>query len=77
MSSSKNRDFSKIAAGLIVFTAVLSINTLLVKIIWNNVIIKKFPKQNIEKLDFWEALAMSVFFSLVQGVTLVKMCHKY
>jgi hypothetical protein len=46
---------------------VLSLYILLIMIIWNNVIIKKFPQQNIQKLSFWDALALSIFFSLLSG----------
>ena len=50
----------------IIFTLVLiSINVLLIMIIWNKVIIKKFPKSDIQELGFFDALAISVFMSLV------------
>jgi hypothetical protein len=36
-------------------------------IIWNNVIIKKFPSSNIKKLSFWDAMAIAVFVGLLCG----------
>jgi hypothetical protein len=36
-------------------------------IIWNNVIIKKFPSANIKKLSFWDSLAIAVFIGLLFG----------
>lgn len=57
--------------GLIIFLSIVALYTYLIMIIWNNVIIKKFPDSNIQKLDFWEALALSVFFSLLFSRTVV------
>jgi hypothetical protein len=51
----------KLAVMLVVF--VLSI--FLIEIIWNNVIIKKFPNANIQRLTFWDSLAIAVFVSLL------------
>ncbi len=62
---------SATAAGLLVLLVVslvvLAIETFLIMIIWNNVIIKKFPTQHIQPLSFWDALALSVFFALLAG----------
>jgi hypothetical protein len=53
----------KLAVLLVVF--VLSI--FLIEIIWNNVIIKKFPSANIQRLTFWDSLAIAVFVTLLTG----------
>lgn len=52
---------------LLVFLLAIALQTFLVMIIWNNVIIKKFPKSNIQELTFWDALAISVFVSILGG----------
>ena len=53
---------------LMLFTVLImiSISTTLIMIIWNNVIIKKFPDSNIQTLSFWDSLALAVFASLLQ-----------
>jgi hypothetical protein len=51
---------------LIVLLSVIALSTLLIMVIWNKVIIKKFPLSDIQKLNFWEALALSVFFGLIR-----------
>jgi hypothetical protein len=45
--------------------AIIALQTYLIQVIWNKVIIKKFPDSNIQTLTFWDALAISVFFSLI------------
>ena len=45
--------------------AIIALQTYLIQVIWNKVIIKKFPESNIQTLSFWDALAISVFFSLI------------
>ena len=57
--------------GIIIILALLALYTFLIMIIWNKVIIKKFPQQNIQKLSFWDALALGVFVSLLSGGTTV------
>jgi hypothetical protein len=59
----------KLAVLLLIF--VLSI--FLIEIIWNKVIIKKFPNANIQKLTFWDSLAVAVFVSLLTsgGATMI------
>jgi hypothetical protein len=46
---------------------ILILYTLLVMLIWNNILIKKFPNSNIQKLDFLESLALAVFFTIMTG----------
>ena len=45
--------------------ALIALQTYLIQVIWNKVIIKKFPDSNIQTLTFWDALAISVFCSLI------------
>ena len=45
--------------------AIIALQTYLIQVIWNKVIIKKFPDSNIQTVTFWDALAISVFFSLI------------
>ena len=49
----------------LIFFAILAIESYLVMIIWNNVIIKKFPGANIEELSFWDALGLIVIISIL------------
>lgn len=56
---------------LVAFLVLLAIYNFIIMIVWNNVIIKKFPNANIQKLSFWDALALAVFFGLITGGTTV------
>jgi len=56
--------------GLISLLILLSfavIYIFLIQLIWNQVIVKKFPSANIQKLSFMDSLALAVFFSLLTG----------
>lgn len=56
--------------GLISLLILLSfavIYIFLIQLIWNQVIVKKFPSANIQKLSFVDSLALAVFFSLLTG----------
>jgi len=63
MGSRMKSAWMRLAVLLVVF--VLSIY--LVEFIWNQVIIKKFPNANIQRLSFWDSLAIAVFVSLLTG----------
>jgi len=52
---------------LIFLVILIFIECFLIMIIWNNVIIKKFPSSNIKKLSFWDAMAIAVFVGLLCG----------
>jgi hypothetical protein len=52
---------------LIISLAILALNTWLIMTIWNKVIIKKFPNSDIVELNFWDALAISVFVTALTG----------
>jgi hypothetical protein len=47
------------------FAAVTVLYLFLIMIIWNRVIVKKFPNSNIQQLSYWDSLLLSVLFSLV------------
>ena len=52
---------------LISMAVLLVLYTLLVMFIWNGVLVKKFPDSGMKKLDFLEALAIAVFFTIMTG----------
>jgi hypothetical protein len=56
---------------LIILLCLIALNTLLIMVIWNNVLIKKVRGADLQKLSFWDSLAISIFFSLVSGGTIV------
>jgi hypothetical protein len=56
---------------LIILLCVIALNTLLIMVIWNSVLIKKIRGANLQKLSFWDSLAISIFFSLISGGTVV------
>lgn len=47
------------------FVAVTVLYFFLIMLIWNRVIVKKFPNSNIQQLSYWDSLLLSVLFSLV------------
>lgn len=51
----------KILIGLLVMLIVLSIISTIVMLIWNKIIIKKFPTLLIQEINFFEALAIIIF----------------
>lgn len=52
---------------LLMYILALVISIYLVMIIWNKVLIKKFPTSNIQELTFWEALALCILTGLLFG----------
>jgi len=69
MSESMNRPL----VGLIAVLSIMALNIFLIQIIWNEVIVKKFPNANIQKLNFWESLALAVFVALLSGTSIISM----
>ena len=68
-----------ISLTLITFAIILGLLALyvfIIMIIWNKVIINKFPSQNIQELNFWDALAISVFVSLLSGPRVISITNK-
>jgi hypothetical protein len=62
---------TQLSMSLIILLAMVAIYTLLVMVIWNNVLIQKIKGADLQKLSFLEALSIAVFFSLVSGSTTV------
>ncbi len=60
-------NLSKILVSLVVLALIIVINVVLIMLVWNNVLIKKFPSANIQKLGFVDALAISVLAGLLFG----------
>ena len=56
---------------LVIAIIVIAIETYLVMVIWNDVIINKFPDAKIQELTFWDALAVMVLFSILFPSTIV------
>jgi hypothetical protein len=56
---------------LIILLAMVTIYTLLIMVIWNNVLMKKVKGADLQKLTFWDALAIGIFFSMISGSTVV------
>ena len=56
---------------LLVLIVMVTIYTLLIMVIWNNVLIQKVQGASLQKLTFWDALAIGIFFSLVSGGTVI------
>ena len=57
----------RVVISVVVFIGAVALYTYLIMIIWNKVIITKFPESNIQQLDFWDALSLSIFVSLISG----------
>lgn len=51
----------------LLYLSILALNTYLIMIIWNKVIILKFPSADIRTLTFWDSLAISVFVTALLG----------
>lgn len=52
---------------ILAFIILIILYTLLVMLIWNGILVKKFPSANMKVLTFWEAMALAVFFSVMTG----------
>ena len=57
--------FTSSLFSLLILLGLIALYVFIIMIIWNHVLIKKFPQQKIEKLAFVDALALSVFVSLL------------
>lgn len=62
---------TQLSMSLIILLAMVAIYTLLVMMIWNNVLIQKIKGADLQKLSFLDSLSIAVFFSLVSGSTTV------
>jgi hypothetical protein len=63
---------STIVNTILIALAIMVLQVFLVMIIFNKVIIKKFPSSNIQELSFWDALAICVFISLLSTPCYIK-----
>jgi hypothetical protein len=61
---------------LVVLLVAICIYSSLIMVIWNKVIIKKFPNSNIQELSFFDALALGILCSLLFNSTYVINCSK-
>ena len=50
---------------LLGFVAVVVFYCFLIMIIWNKVIVKKFPNSNIQQLTYWDSVLLYIFVSVV------------
>ena len=50
---------------LLGFSAVVVLYFFLIMIIWNKIIVKKFPNSNIQQLTYWDSALLSVFIAVV------------
>ena len=50
---------------LLGFVAVVVLYFFLIMIIWNKIIVKKFPNSNIQQLTYWDSVLLSIFVSVV------------
>jgi len=68
---------TNVTIGLIMLVAIISIYTILIMVIWNNVLLKKVLGANLQKINFWDAFAIAVFCSLITGgTTVINQCKK-
>jgi len=50
---------------LVAVLAIVALLTLLIMMIWNNVLMKKLRGWNMQKISFWDALWLAVFFGVL------------
>ena len=56
---------------LVILLAMVAIYTLLIMVIWNSVLMKNVKGADLQKLNFCDALAIAIFFSMISGGTVV------
>ena len=67
----------RLFVSFVTLLVIIAIYTLLIMTIWNKVLMNKIRGANLQKLDFWDALAVGVFFGLISGGTTVyQSCEK-
>ena len=54
---------------IVILLTMIAINTILIMIIWNKVLIQKIKGANLQEINFWESLSIAVFFSLISWST--------
>lgn len=61
----RNRTLLALSLSIAVVLAVIALLTFLIMIIWNNVLMKKLRGWNMQRLSFWDALWLAVFFGVL------------
>jgi hypothetical protein len=65
-----------IIIAVVIYIASIFLAAYLIQIIWNYVIIKKFPHSDIQELSFFEAFAILIFFNLLTSSSAqVRLCR--
>jgi len=54
-----------------IFIGFVALQSYLVMVIWNSVIINKFPDAKIEELTFWDALLLMIFVDILFPHTII------
>ena len=65
----------QIISALMTFLASIAVYTFFMMIIWNSVLMPKIKGLNLQKLNFLDALAIGLFFSLASGSSVVLNYH--
>ena len=66
-----------IALSIFIILVAIILQTYLIQIIFNKVVITKFPSANIKELSFLDALAISVLFALLTtSPQVINYCQK-
>jgi hypothetical protein len=61
-------DFSRLDRKITLkYLLILAINIFIIEIIWNRVIIQKFPKQHIQPITYFDAFALALFVSILSA----------
>jgi NADH:ubiquinone oxidoreductase subunit 6 (subunit J) len=61
----KNNGLLALGLTIVIVVAIIALFTFLIMLIWNNVLIKKFPTWKMQKLSFWDALWLAIFFGVL------------
>ena len=56
---------------LVVLLFLISIYTIIIMVIWNGVLMQKIKGADLQKISFWDALAIGILFSMISGGTVV------
>jgi hypothetical protein len=54
---------------MIALLVMISIYTVLIMVIWNNVLVKKLKGSDLQHLSFLDSLSIAVFFAVMSGFT--------
>jgi hypothetical protein len=70
------QNISLLVITLVILLGFFALQIFIIMTIWN-VLIKKFPSQNIQKLNFWDALLLSIFFTLLTSPSIINTTNNY